>query len=153
MNLLQVYICPPHLEPPLQLPPHSIPLGCPRASALGALPHASNLHWPSVLHMVMYMCQCYSLESSHLCLLPLSPKVCSLHQCFLCCLTCRMIGTIFLNSIYITRVGGAWWVAVYGVAQSRTRLKRQQQQQHTVFVLLFLTYFTLYNRLQVHPPH
>ena len=25
--------------------------------------------------------------------------------------------------------GGAWWVAIYGVAQSRTRLKRQQQQQ------------------------
>ena len=26
------------------------------------------------------------------------------------------------------RDGGAWWAAVYGVAQSRTRLKRQQQQ-------------------------
>ena len=25
--------------------------------------------------------------------------------------------------------------------------------QHTVFVSLFLTYFTLYDRLQVHPPH
>ena len=25
--------------------------------------------------------------------------------------------------------------------------------QHTVFVFLFLTYFTLYGRLQVHPPH
>ena len=25
--------------------------------------------------------------------------------------------------------------------------------QHTVFVFLFLTYFTLYDRLQVHPPH
>ena len=24
---------------------------------------------------------------------------------------------------------GAWWAAGYGVAQSRTRLKRQQQQQ------------------------
>ena len=27
-----------------------------------------------------------------------------------------------------SRDGGAWWAAVYGVAQSRTRLKRQQQQ-------------------------
>ena len=27
------------------------------------------------------------------------------------------------------RDGGACWAAVYGVAQSRTRLKRQQQQQ------------------------
>ena len=25
--------------------------------------------------------------------------------------------------------------------------------QHRVFVFLFLTYFTLYDRLQVHPPH
>ena len=25
--------------------------------------------------------------------------------------------------------------------------------QHTVYVFLFLTYFTLYDRLQVHPPH
>ena len=29
------------------------------------------------------------------------------------------------------RDGGAWWAAVYGVPQSRTRLKRQQQQQGT----------------------
>ena len=27
------------------------------------------------------------------------------------------------------RDGGAWWAAVYGVAQSRTRLTRLQQQQ------------------------
>ena len=27
------------------------------------------------------------------------------------------------------RDGGAWWAAVYGVAQSRTRLKRRQQRQ------------------------
>ena len=25
--------------------------------------------------------------------------------------------------------GGAWWTAVYGVAQSQTRLMQQQQQQ------------------------
>ena len=29
------------------------------------------------------------------------------------------------------RDGGAWWAAVYGIAQSRTRLKWQQQQQQT----------------------
>ena len=28
------------------------------------------------------------------------------------------------------RDGGACWAAVYGVTESRTRLKRQQQQQH-----------------------
>ena len=59
-----------HMSPPSQtsshLPPHPIPLGCPRALTLGSLLHASNLHWSSVLHMVMYMFQCYSLKPSNL---------------------------------------------------------------------------------------
>ena len=29
------------------------------------------------------------------------------------------------------RDGRAWWAAIYGVAQSRTRLKRQQRQHDT----------------------
>ena len=37
-----------HSEAPSHLPPHPIPLGCPRALALGALLHASNLHWGHV---------------------------------------------------------------------------------------------------------
>ena len=45
--------------------PHPILLGCYRARALGALLHVSNSHWLSILHMVMYMFQCYSLNSSH----------------------------------------------------------------------------------------
>ena len=49
----------------------------------------------------MYKSQWYSLKSSHPLLLPLSPKVCSLHLCLLCCPACRIIGNIFLNSIYI----------------------------------------------------
>ena len=28
------------------------------------------------------------------------------------------------------RDGGAWWAAIYGVAQSRTRLKRRSDRQH-----------------------
>ena len=43
----------PHPESSLHLPPHPIPLGCPRALALSALLHASNLHWSSILHMVI----------------------------------------------------------------------------------------------------
>ena len=46
---------PPHLKPPSHAPPHPIPLRCPRALTLGALLHASNLHWLSILHMVMYV--------------------------------------------------------------------------------------------------
>ena len=80
-----------HPEPPSHLPPPPIPLGCPRALALGALLHASNLHWSSTLHMVIYMFQCYFLISSHPRLLPHSPKVCSLHLCLFCCLTYRVI--------------------------------------------------------------
>ena len=121
-----IHVCP-HPETPSHLLPHPIPLGCPRKPALGALQHASNFHWPSILHMVMNMFQCYSLKSFHPHLLPLSPKVCSLHLCLLCCPLCRIIGTVFLNSIYMT--------------------------SYTVFVFLFLTFFTLYNKLQFHLPH
>ena len=68
-----------------------------------------------------------SLKSSHPHLLPQSPKVCSLHLCLFCSLTYRVIITIFLNSIYMC--------------------------YYTVLVFFFPTYFTLYNRLQFHPPN
>ena len=37
------------------------------------------MHWSSILYMVTYMSQCYSLILSHPFLLPHSPKVCSSH--------------------------------------------------------------------------
>ena len=55
----------------------------------------------SILHMVIHMFQCYSLKTSYSCLLPHSPKVCSLHLYLFCCLAYRIIITIFLNSIYM----------------------------------------------------
>ena len=55
------------------------------------------------------------------------PQVRSLRLGLYSCPATRFISTVFLDSIYVC--------------------------QHTVFVFLFLTYFTLYNRLQVHPPH
>ena len=93
--------CVPHPEPPSHLPPHPIPQGCPSALALSALFHASTLDWSSISHMVIYIFQCYSLQSSHPRLLPQSPKVCSLHLGLFCCLAYRVIITIFLNSIYM----------------------------------------------------
>ena len=72
MNWSQVYMCLHHPESPSHLPPHPIPLGYPPVLILGALFYAPNLHSSSILHMVMYMYQCYSLKSSHSCLLPLS---------------------------------------------------------------------------------
>ena len=91
----------PHLEPPSHLPPHPIPQGCPSARALSALFHESNLDWSSISHIVIYMFQCYFLKSSHPRLLPQSPEVCSLQLYLFCCLTYRVIITIFLNSIYM----------------------------------------------------
>ena len=93
--------CVPHPEPPSHLLPHSIPLGQPSAPSLSALSHAWNLDWRYVSHMIIFMFQCYSLKSSHLRLLLQSPKVCFLYQCLFCCLTYRVIVTIFLNSIYM----------------------------------------------------
>ena len=93
--------CVPHPEPLSHLPPHPIPQSHPRRLALSTLSHASNLDWRSISRMVIYMFQCYSLRSSHPRLLPQCPKVSSLHLCLFCCLTCRVIVTIFLNSIYM----------------------------------------------------
>ena len=93
--------CVPHPDPPSHLPPHPVLQGHPSAPALSTLTHALNLDWWSVSHMIIYMFQCYSLKSFHPRFLPQSPKVCSLHLCLFCCLTYRIIVTIFLNSIYM----------------------------------------------------
>ena len=89
----------------LNPPPASLPIPSLRVIPVhrpwALLSHALNLDWRSVSHMVIYMFQCYSLKSSHPHLLPQSPKVCSLHLCLFCCLTYRVIITIFLNSIYM----------------------------------------------------
>ena len=91
-----------HTSPILNTPPNSLPIPFLRwdAPSLSTQSHASNLDWKSISHMKIYMLQCYSLKSSHPHLLPQSPKVCSLHLCLFCCLTHRVIITVFLNSIY-----------------------------------------------------
>ena len=121
----RLHVCPAILNPSTTYLPIPSLRDCPRAPALSALIHALNLHWSSVSHMVIYMFQCYSLKSSHPRLLPQSPKVCSLHLCLFCCLAYRVVFTIILNTIYM----------------------------HYSTVLVFLTYFTLYNGPQFHPPH
>ena len=88
---------------------------------------ALNLDWGFISHMILYMFQCHSPKSSHPRPLPQSAKDCSIHQCLFCFLAYRVIVTIFLNSTYM--------------------------HKYAVFVFFFLAYFTLYNRLQFHPPH
>ena len=91
----------PHSETPSHVPPHPIPLSCPWALASGALLHALNSPWSPVLHIIMYMFQCYSLKSSHPYLLPLSPKVSSLYLCLLCCAASRTVITTVLSKFHI----------------------------------------------------
>ena len=101
MNQPWVYMCP-HPEPPCHLPPHPIPQGHPSAPALSTLSRTLNLDWRSVSHMIIYMFQCYSLRSSHPCLLPQSPKVCSLHLCLFCCLAYRNYCCCLVSKLCVT---------------------------------------------------
>ena len=69
------------------------------------------MHWTwtgDVSHMIIYMFQCYSLKSSQPHLLPQSPEDYSIHLCLFCCLTHRVIITIFLNSIYMHSYTVLW---------------------------------------------
>ena len=97
----------PMLNPPPYLPLYPIPQGHPSAPGLSTLSHASNLDWWSVSHMIIYMFQCNSLKSSHPHLLPQNPKDCSVHLCLFCCLTYRVIITIFLNG---------WWNSSWAIS-------------------------------------
>ena len=98
MNLPRMYRCS-QFWTPSHLPPHTISMDHPHAPAPSILYPASNLDWRFISYMILCMFQCHSPKSSHP--LPQSPKVCSIHLCLFCCLTYRVIITIFLNSIYM----------------------------------------------------
>ena len=91
----------PNPEPSSLLPPCTIPLGHPSASAPSVLYPALNLDWRFISYKILYMFQCHSPKSSHPLPLPQSQKVCSVHLRLFCCLAYRVIVTIFLNSIYM----------------------------------------------------
>ena len=93
-----VYMCSPSWTP---LPPPS-PYHPSGLSQCTSPEHPTScLDWQSISHMIIYVFQCYSLKSSHPCLLSQSPTVCSLPLCLFCCLTYRVIITTFLNTICI----------------------------------------------------
>ena len=102
-----------HVFPILNFPPSTIPLGCPSAPAPSILYPTSNLDWRFISYMLLYMFQCHSPKSTHP--LPQSPKVHSTHLCLFCCLTYRVIITIFLNSIYIWNIYCIlyWWFSFW----------------------------------------
>ena len=86
---------------PSHLPSHTISLGHPSAPTPSILYPVSNIDWRFISYMIVYMFQCHSPKSSHPLPLPQSSKVRSIHLCLFCCLTYRVIITIFLNSIYM----------------------------------------------------
>ena len=95
-----------------------------QSTELISLCYAAASYQLSILHLVVYICPCHShfvpaYPSPSLC-----PQVNSLHLRLYSCPASRFFRTIFfffLHSIYMC--------------------------QHTVFVFLFLTYFTLYDNL------
>ena len=120
VNQLYVYIYP--ISPPsgASLPPSiSHPSRSTQSIELIALCQVAASHQPSILHLVVYICQCYSFTSSQLPLPCLFPRSVSLF------LPCHQVHQYQFFSFHI------------------------YMRQHTVSVFLFLTYFTLYDRLQV----
>ena len=100
------YTCVPHPEPSSLLPPHTIPLGRPSAPAPSIQYRALNLDWRLISYMIFYILQCHSPKSSHPLPLPQSPKDCSIHLCLFCCLSYRVIVTIFLKVLFHARQNG-----------------------------------------------
>ena len=93
-----------HVFPILNPPPTSlllpslwvIPVHQPQASC--------TLHrtWTGDSFLVWYYTSFNAILPNHpLPSLPQSPKDCSIHLCLFCCLACRVVVTIFLNSIYM----------------------------------------------------
>ena len=83
-SAIGVHIYPLSLELPFHLPPHLTYLGCYRALDMSSLHHTAISTGYVILHMVMYMFQCYSLNSSHPLLPCLCPQVyflCLHHHC------------------------------------------------------------------------
>ena len=112
-----------HPESSSHLPPHPNPLGCLRAPALSTLIHASNLHWLSVLHMVIYMFQCYLSNHSTLTLSHIVQKS-VLYMGLFCCLAYGVIFTIFLYSMYM-KFRKMVMMTLYVRQQKRCRYKEQ----------------------------
>ena len=118
MNLPRVYTCSPTWTP----------LPVPSLWVISVhQPHASSIMPGLCIHFIHDIIHVSMPFSQIILPSPQSPKDCSIRLCLFCCITYRVIVTIFLNSIYM--------------------------HQYTVLVFFFLACFTLYNRLQFHPPH
>ena len=119
------YTCVPHPEPPSHLPPCTIPLGHPSAPAPSIQYRASNLDWRLVSYMIFIH---VSMSFSQI--FPPSPSPTESIRLFYTSVS------LLLSCIQ----GYCYHLSIY-------------MCEYTVLVFFFLAYFTLYNRLQFHPPH
>ena len=117
--------CVPNPESPSPAPPHTISLGHPSAPAPRILYPVSNLDWRFISYMIIYMFQCHSPKSCHPLPLPQSSKVCSIHLCLFCCLSYRVIITIWINSNEVDETG------TYYTEWSKTERKTPIQYTNT----------------------
>ena len=94
-----------HVSPPSwnSCPPPSplYPSRLSQSTGFGCLASCIKLALVIYFTYDKYMFWSYSLKLSHPRLLPLSPKVCSLRLCLLCCTACMIFSTIFLNFMWV----------------------------------------------------
>ena len=109
-------------------PPPPLALDLLTEPQVDSLSHTAGSHQLSILCMVVCICQCCALNSSHLVLTPLCPEVSSLQtqRHLYSCSANTFISTIFLDPLYMVNIK---------------------------YMFSFYNYFTLYDRLQVHLHH
>ena len=104
-----IYVCIyMYLLPPI---PHPTPPRSSQSARLGSLCYTAASHWLSILSMVLYMCQCYSLNSSHPLLAPLCLQVHPLYLHLYSSPANRLISTVFLDPMHacmLSYFGRVW---------------------------------------------
>ena len=80
-------------------PPHSHPSRSSQSNELSYLCYTATSHWLSVLHMVVYICQCQSLSWFPPLLTLLCPQVHFLYLCLCLSSVGKFISAIYINML------------------------------------------------------